>query len=60
MMIISSAVLLILLVSSHFSNSIAWIGEKESMKMISAEDYPINGPWIVSVGRFKNAFNIYR
>jgi hypothetical protein len=48
-MIISS-VLLILLVSGHFLNSTAWIREKESMKMISAEDFPAHGPWIVSVG----------
>ena len=44
-------VLIILLVSGHFLISIAWIREKESMKkMISAEDFPAHGPWIVSVG----------
>ena len=43
-------VLIILLVSGHFLISIAWIREKESMKMISAVDFPAHGPWIVSIG----------
>jgi hypothetical protein len=59
MIIISSVSLLLLLVSGHFLNSIAWIREKkESKEMIFAEDFPIHGPWIVSVGRFKHAINI--
>ena len=44
------ASLLILLFSGHLLFSIAWIQEKESVKMISVEDWPTHGPWIVSVG----------
>ena len=46
-----SASLLVILVSGHFLFSIALIRENEEVRMISASDWPIHGPWIVSVGR---------
>ena len=41
---------LTLLVLSGYFVSFAWVEEKESVKMISADDWPSHGPWIVSVG----------